>query len=146
MNPSSIHMPAQTTSTQFGTASTDDLNEVEKCFKQKSYSKAFDKLIFFFGSQEPEEEVKRAYGYLCDILPHLDETRIRSLYLKIFPVLHMFPHLSLQQLDLALLLASRYSAQAVSIVKTPLQQALHGMHYYAKALTVAKKHQPDETE
>src|SRR5271166_487222 len=144
MNPSSLHLQTHVTG-QTDKLKTGPLSKVEKNFTQKNYGEAFDKLIFFFGSREPDDEVKRAYGYLCAVLPRLEETDIRSLYDKIFPSLHMLPDLTQQQSDLALALANRYAAQPSVTEDTPGQNAEQAMHFYAKALAIANQHLSDQS-
>src|SRR5271166_1661595 len=126
MNPSSLHIQSHMTG-QSRNANAGHLSEVEKYFTRKDYGPAFGKLVFFFSSQEPENEVKRAYGYLCNITPHLKEAEIRSIYDKIFPVLDLFSQLTQQQLDLALTLASWYAARSLPVEETPCQNTLQAM-------------------
>src|SRR5271166_2577055 len=119
------------------------LSRVEMNFVQKNYGKTFEELVIFFSSQESDDEVKRAYGYLCDIMPHLEANEIRSLKDKIYPKLHALPQLTQQQLDLALALAGWYISRPFTGEESLYQNAVQAMHYYTKALAVAKKHHPD---
>lgn len=114
------------------------LEHVKFLIDQNDYLEAFNDLELFFlsaTSETAEGDMYTAYGYLHHIFPELHAENIQQIQ-NHFLAFVRFPHLSFQQMTLALDLANW-------LINHDMQSA---MHYFAIAAKIAKHHHQENLE
>src|ERR1700733_13690357 len=117
------------------------LHKIEQAIVQKDWEPAYKELYSLFYNVKPTtslEEMQRACLAWRQLMPFLDAKQMLALQERGFEeALVHFPHLTEEQLDLAL----EYARWHLDHDSHQLEGAFfNAMHYYAQALTIAERH------